>query len=248
VTRSSSPSPTSCPTSSRSQRPSSPPHHLPARGRRWGAQLGLPLPLAPRRRHEPLRPVHPRLHRRSPRLHGVAERTTAGRAEDLQLMYGVGGERLLPELELPTLDGYRGGARQPSTLWPHPCPDSAAPARSPDPPQPVEFRRQRPGAVLQVLQVAVAVERPAVDAARPAAPIAGLRAARTGIVRRRPAAALVALVDPRSGLDADLPGPARRHQGPGLLADGARRGHALPEARPALLGLFAPYARRQDLG
>jgi hypothetical protein len=44
-------------------------------------------------------------------------------------------------------------------------------------------------------------------------------------------------------------GPAGdRHHGPGLLADGARRGHALPEARPALLGLFAPHAARQDLG
>ena len=39
---------------------------------------------------------------------GWLERTTAGRAEDLQLMYGVGGERLLPELELAGLDGYRG--------------------------------------------------------------------------------------------------------------------------------------------
>jgi GH15 family glucan-1,4-alpha-glucosidase len=39
---------------------------------------------------------------------GFLERTTAGRAEDLQLMYGVGGERLLPEVELGGLDGYRG--------------------------------------------------------------------------------------------------------------------------------------------
>jgi alpha,alpha-trehalase len=36
------------------------------------------------------------------------ERTTAGRAEDLKLMYGVGGERLLPEMQLDSLDGYRG--------------------------------------------------------------------------------------------------------------------------------------------
>jgi alpha,alpha-trehalase len=36
------------------------------------------------------------------------ERTTAGRAEDLQIMYGVGGERLLPELEHGQLDGWRG--------------------------------------------------------------------------------------------------------------------------------------------
>jgi alpha,alpha-trehalase len=36
------------------------------------------------------------------------ERTVAGRAEDLQVMYGVGGERMLPEIELTELDGYRG--------------------------------------------------------------------------------------------------------------------------------------------
>jgi len=35
-------------------------------------------------------------------------RTTAGRADELQIMYGVGGERFLPEVELPHLEGYRG--------------------------------------------------------------------------------------------------------------------------------------------
>jgi GH15 family glucan-1,4-alpha-glucosidase len=35
-------------------------------------------------------------------------RTTAGRAKELQIMYGVGGERLLPEVELDHLEGYRG--------------------------------------------------------------------------------------------------------------------------------------------
>jgi GH15 family glucan-1,4-alpha-glucosidase len=35
-------------------------------------------------------------------------RTTAGRAHELQIMYGVGGERFLPEVELPHLEGYRG--------------------------------------------------------------------------------------------------------------------------------------------
>ena len=35
-------------------------------------------------------------------------RTTAGRADELQIMYGVGGERLLPEVELDWLEGYRG--------------------------------------------------------------------------------------------------------------------------------------------
>ena len=34
-------------------------------------------------------------------------RTTAGRARELQIMYGVGGERLLPEVELDWLEGYR---------------------------------------------------------------------------------------------------------------------------------------------
>jgi GH15 family glucan-1,4-alpha-glucosidase len=36
------------------------------------------------------------------------QRTTAGRARDLQVFYGVGGERFLPELELDHLQGYRG--------------------------------------------------------------------------------------------------------------------------------------------
>ncbi|WP_405922381.1 glycoside hydrolase family 15 protein [Streptomyces sp. NBC_00122] len=34
-------------------------------------------------------------------------RTTAGRAEDLQIMYGLGGERLLHEVDLDHLEGYR---------------------------------------------------------------------------------------------------------------------------------------------
>ena len=38
------------------------------------------------------------------------ERTGAGRAQDLQIMYGVGGERSLPEFELPHLAGHRGSA------------------------------------------------------------------------------------------------------------------------------------------
>jgi alpha,alpha-trehalase len=35
-------------------------------------------------------------------------RTTAGRADELQILYGVGGERLVPEVELDWLEGYRG--------------------------------------------------------------------------------------------------------------------------------------------
>lgn len=36
------------------------------------------------------------------------KRTSAGRAYDLQTLYGVGGERLTPEVELKYLEGYRG--------------------------------------------------------------------------------------------------------------------------------------------
>jgi len=36
------------------------------------------------------------------------ERSTAGEAEQLQVLYGVGGERRLPELEIDNLEGYRG--------------------------------------------------------------------------------------------------------------------------------------------
>jgi alpha,alpha-trehalase len=39
---------------------------------------------------------------------GWLRRTTAGRAKALQIMYGVGGERFLPEVELDHLEGYRG--------------------------------------------------------------------------------------------------------------------------------------------
>jgi GH15 family glucan-1,4-alpha-glucosidase len=38
------------------------------------------------------------------------ERTTAGRPDDLRIMYGVGGERRVPELELGDLEGYAGAA------------------------------------------------------------------------------------------------------------------------------------------
>jgi GH15 family glucan-1,4-alpha-glucosidase len=39
---------------------------------------------------------------------GWLQRTTAGTARDLQVLYGVGGERFLPELQLDLLEGYRG--------------------------------------------------------------------------------------------------------------------------------------------
>jgi hypothetical protein len=120
-------------------------------------------------------------------------------------------------VQLRHRQGMAAGWRQPGrpprqrlpavTVWVR-CVSGGAPHRPLAPPQPVQLRRQRPGAVLQVQQVAVAVERPAVDAARPAAPVAGLRGAGTGVVGLGPAAAVVALVDARAGLDADLPGPA----------------------------------------
>jgi hypothetical protein len=114
----------------------------------------------------------------------------------------------------------KGGAvwRQPSRAprqRPPPGTASAAPIsgdatldRPLGPPQPVQLRRQRPRAVLQLLQVAMAEEQPPVDAAGQAAPIAGLRWARTGVVRLGPARAAAALVEPRAGRDGDPPGPA----------------------------------------
>ena len=77
-------------------------------------------------------------------------------------------------------------------------------------PQPVQLRRQRPGAVLQILQVAAALERPPIGAAGPAAPIAGQRGAWSSVVRLGPAAAAASLVDPRARREGDLPGPTSR--------------------------------------
>ena len=54
----------------------------------------------------------------------------------------------------------------------------------------------------------MAVERPPMDTAGPAAPVAGLGGARTGVVGFGPARAAAGLVDPRAGRDGDLPGPA----------------------------------------
>jgi hypothetical protein len=68
-----------------------------------------------------------------------------------------------------------------------------------DPPQPVQLCRQWPGAVLQILQVAAAVERPAIEVAGPAPPIAGLRHARRGVVGLGPASAAAAFVEPDPG-------------------------------------------------
>jgi hypothetical protein len=109
---------------------------------------------------------------------------------------------------------WRQPSRTPRQSWPAGivvacCVSGGASLHCPlGPPQPVQLRCQWPGAVLQVLQVGVAVEGPAVDAAGPAAPVAGLRGARTGVVGLWPTGASMALVDPRSGREADLSGPA----------------------------------------
>jgi hypothetical protein len=92
----------------------------------------------------------------------------------------------------------------------------AVSACPPDPPQPIQLRRQRPGAVLQVQQVAVTVERPAIAAACPAVGVASLRGTRTGVIGPRPAGAVAALVQSRSGRDGDLPGPAGHQVSPPL--------------------------------
>ena len=114
-------------------------------------------------------------------------------------------------------------------------------------PEPGELCRQRPGAVLEIQQVAVAVERPAVEAASPAAPVAGLRGARTGIVGLRPAAAVMAPVEPRAGRDGDLPGPAGLPANqavtvlaflPGTDQPATLAGTAKPEPRHA----YPPYS------
>jgi hypothetical protein len=81
-------------------------------------------------------------------------------------------------------------------------------ARPLDPPQPVQLCRQWPGTVLQVLQVAAAIERPAIDVAGPAPPIASLRRARMGVVGLWPASAAAAFVQPGSRREGDLAGPA----------------------------------------
>ena len=108
---------------------------------------------------------------------------------------------------------------------------SAALHRPLGPPQPVQLRRHWPGAVLQVLEVGAAVERPPVDATRPAAPVAGLRGAWTGVVGLGPARAAAALPEPGSGRDGNLPGPAGLPAGHDLTALGL-----VARLRPTHLG------------
>src|SRR5579875_3039583 len=79
-------------------------HHFPARAAGWEPQLGLPLLLGPGRHLDPGRPRRSRLPRRG---RGVAVVVGAGGAPaQLQVVYGVAGERRLPELEVDWLPGY----------------------------------------------------------------------------------------------------------------------------------------------
>ncbi len=86
-------------------------HHLPAGGDRRRAQLGLPLLLAARLHPHPRRAARPAAtwRRRRPGGTGCCARSPATR-RDLQIMYGLSGERRLPEFELPWLPGYEGSA------------------------------------------------------------------------------------------------------------------------------------------
>ena len=82
---------------------------LAAGGARWCPQLGLPLLLAPRCNVDAAR-VHSRRATWTRRARGGdwLLRAIAGDPDDLQIMYGVAGERRLTELELPWLAGYEG--------------------------------------------------------------------------------------------------------------------------------------------
>ena len=64
----------------------------------WIRDATLTLDVAPR----------PRLREEADDFKLWLERTGAGHPEDLQIMYGIGGERWLPELELSHLAGHRG--------------------------------------------------------------------------------------------------------------------------------------------
>ena len=72
------------------------------------AQLGLPLLLAARRHLHPARPAGRRLLEEARDFREWLLRAAAGSPSQLQIMYGIAGERRLPELELPWLPGYEG--------------------------------------------------------------------------------------------------------------------------------------------
>ena len=82
--------------------------HVVAGKDRRGAQLGLPLLLAPRRdAHAPRLPQR-RLSRGGACLARLAVARGRRRSVALQIMYGVAGERRLSELDAPVAAGLRG--------------------------------------------------------------------------------------------------------------------------------------------
>ena len=83
-------------------------HHVAARDARRRAQLGLPLLLDPRLHVHALGPLHARLRLGGQRLLLLHRATSRAADEDLQIMYGIGGERELAEETLDHLDGYEG--------------------------------------------------------------------------------------------------------------------------------------------
>ena len=84
---------------------------VPARGLRRRAQLGLPLLLAARRRHDAGGPARARLLEEATEWRDWLLRAVAGNPADLQIMYRVDGGRDLPERELDHLAGYAGPGR-----------------------------------------------------------------------------------------------------------------------------------------
>ena len=80
--------------------------HLVAGATRRHAQLGLPILLAARRHHHAARDDARRLLRRSARMARWLGRVMAGSPEQMQIMYGIAGERRLPEWEVDWLPGY----------------------------------------------------------------------------------------------------------------------------------------------
>ena len=72
-------------------------HHVAARDARRRAQLGLPLRLGPRLDVRPVGPVHARASTARPTTSSTSSHDACRDGNDLQVMYGVGGERELDE-------------------------------------------------------------------------------------------------------------------------------------------------------
>ena len=100
-------------------------HDLAARDARRRAQLGLPLHLDPRLDVRAVGPVHARLRLGGERLLLLHRRRRRDGDDDLQIMYGIGGERELDRARRsttsPGYDGARPGADRQRRLRPAPA-------------------------------------------------------------------------------------------------------------------------------